>query len=134
MSELFDSTLDAVFRGMDVRSRRQSILAANIANIDTPNFVPKDLDFQAALKQATASHESSEMARTDGRHFGGALGGEAGSEPQVVSRPDRPAGSDGNAVDLDRQMAQAALNSTMYGAMARAAQKKIALLKYVIQQ
>lgn len=133
MSELFDATLDAVFRGMDIRSRRQSILAANLANIDTPNYVPKDLDFKAALQQATQAEESAEMARSDGRHFGGTMMS-AGEEPRVITRPDRPAGTDGNAVDLDRQMAQAALNSTMYGAMARAAQKKIALLKYVIQQ
>ncbi len=132
MSELFDATLDAVFRGMDIRSQRQSVLAANLANIDTPNYVPKDLDFQAALQRAAATQGSAEMARSDGRHFGGAMMS-AGAEPRVIVRPDRPAGTDGNAVDLDRQLSQAALNSTMYGAMARAAQKKIGLLKYVVQ-
>ena len=39
---------------------------------------------------------------------------------------------DGNAVDLDRTMAGMAENSLQYGASARAAGKKLAILRYVV--
>jgi flagellar basal-body rod protein FlgB len=39
---------------------------------------------------------------------------------------------DGNRVDLDRTMAQMAANGMQYGASARSAAKKLAILKYVV--
>ena len=37
---------------MLLRGRRSSILAANIANTDTPNYKARDIDFAAVLKSA----------------------------------------------------------------------------------
>jgi flagellar basal-body rod protein FlgB len=41
------------------------------------------------------------------------------------------AGLDGNAVDVDRALAAVAENAIQYNAAARAAQKKLAILRYV---
>ena len=131
---LFDATLEAVARGMDVRARRQSVLASNLANLDTPHYVPRDLDFKEALRREVESLEASPLARTSPGHLTGTETGTSGGVTEAVERPDRPAGADGNAVDLDRQLARASVNSGAYGALARAAQKKIAMLKYVMQE
>jgi len=48
--------LDALFdfnaTALRVRAQRQEILAANIANTDTPNYKARDIDFAASLKKA----------------------------------------------------------------------------------
>ena len=134
MSGLFDATLDVVARGMDIRARRQSILASNLANLDTPHYVPRDLDFKEALRRQVESTGAGKMAATHPGHVSGPEGSGGGVETQAIERPDRAAGADGNAVDLDRQLARASLNAGAYGALSRAAQKKIAMLKYVMQE
>lgn len=40
------------FSALDLRVRRQEILASNIANADTPYYKARDIDFQAELQKA----------------------------------------------------------------------------------
>jgi flagellar basal-body rod protein FlgB len=49
----------------------------------------------------------------------------------VVDIPSQNASLDGNQVDLDRTMMSMTENSLQYGASARAAGRKLAILKYV---
>ena len=48
--------LDALFNfqqtALNLRAQRQELLAANIANADTPNYKARDIDFAATLKNA----------------------------------------------------------------------------------
>ncbi len=50
---------------------------------------------------------------------------------ELPSRPGAAPGLDGNAVDLDRTTAAIAENALQYGAAAKAAGKKLAILRYV---
>jgi len=51
--------IDALFSfqqtALNVRVQRQELLAANIANADTPNYKARDIDFAATLKEALGS-------------------------------------------------------------------------------
>ena len=40
-------------KALALRSQRLSLLASNIANASTPGYKARDIDFDAALKQAT---------------------------------------------------------------------------------
>jgi len=133
MSALFDATLQGLAHGLDVASRRQAVLSSNLANLDTPNYVPKDLDFRAYLRRVTEAAEPSPVKTSQPGHLSGEEGF-AGPEVAVTDRPDRAPGRDGNAVDLDRQLALATNNAGRYGALARAVQKKTAALRYVLSQ
>uniref|UniRef100_UPI004047BA75 flagellar basal body rod protein FlgB n=1 Tax=Polynucleobacter sp. TaxID=2029855 RepID=UPI004047BA75 len=46
-----DALLDFNATALRVRSMRQEILAANIANADTPNYKARDIDFASVLKK-----------------------------------------------------------------------------------
>jgi flagellar basal-body rod protein FlgB len=133
MSGLFDATLQGLERGLDVASRRQAVLSSNLANLDTPNYVPKDVDFKAHLRRVTAAAEPGPVATKAPGHLRGDEGF-AGPDLEVKDSPDRAPGQDGNAVDLDRQLALATNNAGRYGALARAVQKKTAALRYVLSQ
>ena len=114
--KLFDNTLTLLERAMDVRLSRQSLLSSNAANIDTPGFKEKDLDFKEAIAGAL---------RGGGEGVEGAVKGATHEVEGAV------AGLDGNSVDLDRTMVALAENGLQYGTAARAAGKKLAILKYV---
>jgi flagellar basal-body rod protein FlgB len=114
--KIFDSALTLLERALDVRLQRQNVLASNAANIDTPGFKEKDLDFKQAMQSVVAAPQDS----VDVAVHGATHELESGA-----------AGLDDNTVDLDRTMVALSENGLQYSAAARAASKKLAILKYV---
>jgi flagellar basal-body rod protein FlgB len=115
--KLFDNTLTLLQRALDVRLQRQNLLSSNAANIDTPGFKEKELDFDRAMQGVLAAGDADGRdvaVRAATHEVDGAL-----------------AGLDENSVDLDRTMTAMAENGLQYGAATRAVGKKLAILKYV---
>jgi flagellar basal-body rod protein FlgB len=99
-----------------LRSQRAELLAANLANADTPNYQARDLDFGAVLQQALGGEGGESVVRTDSRHFG--LGdGEGGAE--VLYRTPTQAALDQNSVDVQAERARFADNALRYQATMR---------------
>ncbi len=48
-----DSYLGVHTTALALEARRTDVLAANLANVDTPNYKARDLDFKAALAAAS---------------------------------------------------------------------------------
>lgn len=71
---------DLEFRGqaLALRSERQSVLASNIANVDTPNYKARDFDFGAALSKATGRNVSGTAGNAAMSGAGAGAGSEAG--------------------------------------------------------
>jgi flagellar basal-body rod protein FlgB len=132
---IFDATLATLERSLDVRLARQTVLAGNLANADTPGFKPRELDFHAAMAAATAASAPAApvptaAARPGDLPLGAAPGLPGTPEEFVVADAGAAPGLDGNAVDLDRTSAAIAENALQYGASAKAAGKKLAILRY----
>lgn len=70
---------------LKVTSDRQQTIASNIANVDTPGYRTKDVDFQSAIKLAMSG-------ASDARVQGASL--------NVEGLPEQP---DGNNVNIDRE-------------------------------
>ncbi|MGH8324242.1 MAG: flagellar basal body rod protein FlgB, partial [Steroidobacteraceae bacterium] len=47
-----DSYLGVQATALKVQSQRMEVLANNLANVDTPNYKARDIDFKTALAQA----------------------------------------------------------------------------------
>lgn len=134
--KIFDATLSTLERALDVRLARQSVLASNVANADTPGFQPRELDFAAAMAAAapgaTAMPVAEGTVRTGDLALGArGAGGAAAPEDFVSQVQGASAGIDGNAIDLDRTLVAVSENALQYGAAAKAAGKKLAILRYV---
>jgi flagellar basal-body rod protein FlgB len=129
---LFDATLTTLERSLDVRLSRQAVLAGNLANVDTPGFVPQELDFAAAMAAASAPAAPGPAVPARPGDLPLAVAAVAPGSPEafVHAAPGQAAGLDGNAVDLDRTTAAMAENAIQYGAAAKAAAKKLAILRY----
>ena len=59
--KIFDRTLGTLERALDARLLRHNVLAGNLANADTPGFVPRDVDFAAAMRESAFSTFSREL-------------------------------------------------------------------------
>lgn len=110
-----DNALSFQHQALSLRAYRQQVIAANIANSDTPNYKARDIDFSAALKNAVAGRGGAglEMARTSGRHL--SAGGDAGSAPLLFRKETQPS-ADGNTVNMDVERSQFSENSIQYEA------------------
>jgi flagellar basal-body rod protein FlgB len=79
------STLQALQGFLKVTSERQQMIATNMANVDTPGYHTRDVDFQTAMRQV--------MDEGEGPRLGPA-------SLEVTDLPERP---DGNNVNIDRE-------------------------------
>lgn len=106
--------------------QRNEILAANIANADTPGFKARDLDFHEVMQgQNTASLP---MAKTSGLHLSV---NEVFDGPLKYRVPLQPA-LDGNTVEADVEQAEFASNALRYQASLRFLGGRISSLRAAI--
>lgn len=89
---------------LNLQARRQELLAANIANADTPHYKARDLDFSATL-QAVLAHQrgASRMAVTQPAHFTGLPTPSTHAVP--LYRLEYQSAVDGNTVEMDVERA-----------------------------
>jgi len=115
MVSKLDQTINFNRQALGLRAYRQQVLAANIANSDTPNFKARDIDFNAALQNALAGKGQSDlgMSTTSPRHI--AATSSAGPASLMYRTVNQPS-ADGNTVDMDIERAKFAENAVQYEA------------------
>lgn len=102
-------------QALSLRSQRNTVLANNLANADTPGFKARDFDFRTVLAQASGQGAGVDQVRvTHNRHLGGSSGG---TDPGALLYrvPLQPA-QDENTVESDREQAAFAENAVRYQA------------------
>lgn len=97
MSIQMDQVLGVHAHALDLHVQRSEILAANLANEDTPGFQARDIDF------------AGEMQRM-GEGFDATASGSA-AEPQLQYRLPTQASQDGNTVELSVEQTAFSKNS-----------------------
>lgn len=118
MAEIFGNTVEVVETQLRFRLTRQSVLASNLANVDTPGYRRAELHFDQALGKAMQP-----LARTHERHVADSDSIRPGWRLEVERGSTRP---DRNGVNLDREVVelnrnagafteQAAVLSRLYG-------------------
>ncbi|TCZ24237.1 flagellar basal body rod protein FlgB [Pantoea agglomerans] len=111
--------LDEAFRfqqqALNLLSRRQDVLASNIANADTPGYMARDIDFSEQLKNAmnnTAAKSPVTMNATSDRHLAG--NAMPFDDPDLLYRIPDQSSADGNTVDMDQERISFADNAMKY--------------------
>ncbi len=101
-------------RALSLRAYRQEVLAANIANADTPHYKARDIDFKASLQGALGGGGQVSLLRTSERHLPAA--GNATGGAKLMYRTESQSSVDGNTVDMDVERAAFAENAIQYEA------------------
>lgn len=127
-----DSSFLALHKGLDAAAERQRVAAHNLANVNTPNFKRSEVSFEERLQSSLAGGGRLPLAATHPRH----ISQPAFSEVRHQVRRDNSTTmrTDGNNVDIDREMASLAANQLKYSAMTQLVNEKYGLLRYVIHE
>jgi flagellar basal-body rod protein FlgB len=111
-----DAYLGVHAAALNLRSQRTEVLAANLANADTPGYRARDIDFKSARAAASgSSRPGMHLATTSAGHIGGANANGTPSGELKYRVPLAPA-LDGNTVDAQLEQAAFAENTVRYQA------------------
>lgn len=126
-----DSTLGTAAAWLDGLGRRQQAISDNIANIDTPGYQARHVDFESALRSELGRY-GAPMATTDPRHIaaGTRTAGQLGVEGAQLLTSSR---MDENTVDIDAEMITLAETQMRYQAAASALNTQFDILRTVIR-
>ena len=119
------SSIDFQGQALSLRAERQRLIASNIANADTPNYVARDMNFAQVLREATggaAGLNSVPMTGTSATragHIGLDLSNTMRSESRLNYASPSQTNLDRNTVDMDRERANFADNSVKFEATLR---------------
>ncbi len=110
--ELFDTTQLALERAIQGAATRQTALANNIANANTPGYRRRDVDFHSALRGAIQNGKAELSSLT--------------FAPQVD--PSGQVRADGNGVDIDVESSNLSQNGLEYQSLVQVARGRIDIL------
>ncbi len=107
------AVIDLLEKALNIRSLYQRVISTNLANVDTPGYRDKDIDFKKELEgQMTGSREIE----------------------VTTSRGDSVDPLLGNSVSIEDQMVKLNENSLYYSALVQMVSKKFSLMRYVINE
>jgi flagellar basal-body rod protein FlgB len=96
---------------MDLLGKRQQLVAANIANADTPGYKTKDIDFQFEFMSLMQD-----------------------AEPNVIEAPGLAAKNDGNNVNMERESRLLAENALRFNLASSLMRSQIRAVRSAIQE
>lgn len=125
---LFSTTVELLGKNIDLRARKQNLIASNIANAETPNYIPKSLAFEDELQGALKGSVNGAPAITNSRHLPlkGAANRLQSVTGHIVETPAKTPGKDGNAVEFENEMGSLMENQIMYNASVQILAQKFA--------
>ena len=96
---------------MDLLGKRQQLVAANIANADTPGYKTKDIDFQFEFMSLME-----------------------GGSPNVIDAPGLASKNDGNNINMERESRLLAENALRFNLASNLMRGQIRSIRSAIQE
>lgn len=106
---MLDPIAGQLERYMDLLSARQKLVAANIANVDTPGYRTQDLDFEAEFRRAAGP-------------------------PHAIDVQALPSRNDGNNVSLERESRLLAENALRFQLASSLVRSQIRVVRSAIEE
>jgi flagellar basal-body rod protein FlgB len=117
---LLDNTLRLLEKTLSWRSQGQAIISGNLANLETPDYLRKGVNFQGVLKDYIQGRPLIKLASTNPQHLIGSP-----VERGLIEETNDP-------VDLDQEMVNLSVNQLGYQTSVIMLNKKFDQLKTVI--
>jgi len=114
-ADMLDPIAQHIERYMDLLSARQKMVAANIANADTPGYKTRDLDFQSEFQRAA-------LQSTDT------------TSPSAVEVPGLKIKNDGNNVSVDREARLLAENALRFHIAAELMRSELRMVRSAVTE
>lgn len=130
--EIFGPAFDNLENALDIYKAKHSVIAGNIANVDTPGYKAKEIDFKDAFSGAL-QRSGIAMRNTNERHFRPASITSSASS-YMREQVNNSLRNDGNNVNVDKEMMALSENSIMYDIATQAVSRNFESLKFAISQ
>lgn len=105
-------------RMLDLSFKRQGVIANNMANASTPNYIRKDVEFEETLKKTLELGDGSDLERL---------------RMKTVEDLSSAPGSDGNNVHVSKELNHMMQNGLQYDLANKVLMTKIRILKAAIK-
>lgn len=110
-------------QALNLRAKRAELLAANLANADTPNYKARDVDFRDVLG-SEMGRDGPALARTAPGHMSASEASGFENLTMKYRVPSQPS-LDGNTVDEQIEKGEFASNSVRYMASLQFLEKRV---------
>ena len=134
---IFDSTAARALRfGLAGLAQRSQVISTNVANVDTPGYTARTVDFESVLRQAVADAQPPTgimMTVTNPAHIRPTT---QLTTAQPIEGIDVTSASrnDGNNVDMDKEMTSLAQTNIMYDALTELESLQLAQTKLAVRE
>ena len=123
-------------KGLDVESLRRKVISNNISNVDVPHFKRSEVNFESELKRAIMDRQEADNRLpgivTSDRHIPFYVPRDVrGVEPRINLDYNSTSRNDGNNVDIEKEMVDAAKNLMRYNAFVTSLNHNFRMLKLV---
>lgn len=133
MKGLYSSQIQLVGKVLDMQLQRQNVISGNLANVNTPHYKPRELEFEGELQKALGLDMQGNVSRTSSAHMPTAFSPEGFQaewfqqiKPRQIHGEDR--------VNLDKEMVKLAKNQLHYTALTQVITKNFEGIKTIIQE
>jgi flagellar basal-body rod protein FlgB len=125
-------------KGLDVETLRRKVISNNIANVDVPHFKRSEVNFESELKRAIMDRDEKEnklpALMTDNRHIPFFVPRDITTvRPRINLDYNTTSRNDGNNVDPEKEMVDAAKNLMRYNAFTTSLNHNFRMLKFVMR-
>lgn len=102
---------ELIKNAMSVSNERAQLISNNIANVNTPNYKVKRVDFENLLNQSVEN--ARQLTITNSRH----IGANKKNLGKITEQSNQTVRENGNNVDLDIEMLNQSTNALYYSAL-----------------
>jgi flagellar basal-body rod protein FlgB len=131
-SMISNDALQAAKLALNGLTKRQEVISNNLANVDTPGYQAKRLDFESTLKSELKRSQNIDLQGTQQGHLS-----PSSRSRQLMRILDRQGGTpraDGNNVDIDQEMLEMQETSLRFQTLSSLLSKKYNLLKEITKR
>ena len=133
MKNIITPTTRLVGKVMDMQLKRQNVVMSNIANVRTPYYRPRVLEFEQELQAALDLDARGRLSRTNPGHMPSVFDPDAfGPEWDKKFVPRQSHGED--RVDLDKEMTLMAKTSLQYNTLSTVIKHNFEGLRNIIAE
>lgn len=133
MKSLIEPHVNLVGKVMNMQLQRQNVVMSNVANVKTPGYKPRILEFEDDLQSALNLDSKGKISRTNEKHIPGGFDADTFNasfdhelKPRIIYGEDR--------VNLDKEMTTMAKTSMQYNALTTVIKSNFDGIKQIISE
>jgi flagellar basal-body rod protein FlgB len=113
--------INLIEKALNIRTSYHKVISGNIANVETPGYKEKDMDFGKEIGRAINSGTNNGIMSS-------------GIEVTEKTENDGLSSIDGNTVNVEDQIVKLTENQVMYHSLIQVAAKRFSMMKFLISE